>query len=93
MPNDAPDDDDAEFEWIGGKLVALPGWERDEGRTLIRLLTCGVNIPIAILKKWTDDECRVADIWALSAHYSASDNLVCVPPEPDHVKRYHGAEA
>lgn len=86
---DDPVDDDAEFEWMGGKLVALPGWERDEGRTGIRLLSACVDIPLAILKSWSDDECKAAEIWALSVTYSASDNDVCVPPEPDHVKRYH----
>lgn len=92
LPSDdeasGPDDADAEFEWIGGKLVSLPGWKRDDNRTHVRIEMAACEIPVEILRQWSDDECRDAEIWALSVHYLASDNDVLVPPMPPHVKRY-----
>lgn len=86
--NTEPPDDDAEFEWIGGKLLALPGWERDDGRCRIRLMMAVIDIPCAIIKHWSDEQCVAAEIYALSASYAASDNDVIVPVMPEHVKRY-----
>ena len=84
-----PADDDAEFEWAGGKLVSLPGWKRDNTRTEVRLMMAAAEVPVAIISKWSDDDCKAAEIWALSASYAASDNDVLVPVMPEHVKRYN----
>ena len=90
--DDDPVDDDAEFEWIGGKLVSLPNGRRDDERTLLRLLMAAAETPAEIIATWSDDECREAEIWALASSYAASDNDdVIVPVTPAHVGRYWSA--
>jgi hypothetical protein len=82
-----------EFEWRSegarSRLTALPGWERDSHVTYHRLLVCGdADVTLEQVIAWTPEQCREADVWAISLHVAASDNdEVIVPPRPEFIPR------
>lgn len=68
-------------EWIARQLRS---WKRDNEVTeTLMLLVCHTKPPtLAEIKRWTDVQCLLADDWARSVHYSASDNNNRVPAMP-----------
>ncbi len=66
----APDDKDVE-------------WTRDDDATFNTLLLTTVDVSMATIATWTDEQAKLAEEWACAVHFSASDNDdVVVPPRP-----------
>ena len=68
-----------------GVMSATPDWQRDNRATGLRLLAChSIDIDADVIAGWTDDQVKLADIWAWSCALSASDHDdIQVPPRPD----------
>ncbi len=68
-----------------GVMAATDAWQRDDDATWLRLLAChSVNVSMAVIAGWSDDQVKAADIWAWTSALSASDHDdIQVPPRPD----------
>ncbi|MGH6950840.1 MAG: hypothetical protein ACREH4_08205 [Vitreimonas sp.] len=88
---DARRDDGEWIEEEGGKsrLALNEGYSGDARRVFLAVLVAGsVEVTQDEVEAWTLEQRKVAAEWAISVHYSASDNDdVIVPPRPEFVRR------
>lgn len=72
--------DERSAKWIARHLR---GFQRDNERLLIiSQLIEMADIPVAVIEKWSDADCLLAEDYISSVHYRASDNNNRVPACP-----------
>lgn len=66
-----------------GRFSIAPGWRRDDAQTIDRLLMVSIDVSAAEVAAWTDEQVREAQLYAVAAYLSASDNDdIIVPAKP-----------
>lgn len=78
--------------WIARRLKT---WKRDDETVETWMLIVGLDRTpsLAEIAEWSDEQCLLAEDWALATHLRASDNLVRVPAVPAHLQTFLTAAA
>lgn len=66
------------------ELPTEPVWTRDDEQTYcILYLVGGHNVSRDAIASWSDEDCQLAENWAMATHLQASDNDgIEIPPVP-----------
>lgn len=77
-------DEDHYFEITDdGQVMALPSWQREDFILRARLESVSIIVCEDTVLDWTDEQCKMADCWAIATSFSASDNKgIQVPEKP-----------
>lgn len=68
--------------WVGDRLCSACVPSPDDTYTAMLLVSDTEHITEGQVRNWSADQRADAFDWAMSVHYSASDNDVVVPPRP-----------
>ena len=68
--------------YLAQKAAKQTVWESDSEILSDLLILVGVDVPVAIVTRWTKKQREEAEKWAAKTHLKASDNNVRVPPKP-----------
>lgn len=74
--------------WLHGYIRENRGRSAADMQDLLSLVLHETLPAIATIEAWTPVQRLLADDWAISVHYSASDNGVRVPAKPAFLETY-----